>query len=59
MSIKEKIKLIGTVKTVLIKGLTVDVEVLDYKNSWGKDRWLVTPVAGQGETWIEEFDSKI
>lgn len=53
MGIKEKAAVIGTVRSTLIGGLIVEVKVLDYKCSWGKDRWLITPVAGSGETWIE------
>lgn len=59
MSIKDKMVVIGTTRSILINGLTIDVEVLDYKCSWGKDRWLVTPISGQGEIWVESFDSKI
>lgn len=60
MSIKDKVAVIGTVKTIAMggasfdgKGLLVEVTVLDYKTSWGKDRWLVTPVAGSGQIWVE------
>lgn len=50
---KEKMEIIDSVQTISLGGLTVEVTVLDYKNSWGKDRWLVTPVAGEGQTWVE------
>lgn len=33
--------------------LLVMVEVIDYKNSYGQDRWLVTPTSGSGETFVE------
>lgn len=38
------------------KGLTVMVEVLDFKVSYGQDRWLVKPVSGEGTCWVEELD---
>jgi hypothetical protein len=25
----------------------------DYKSQWGRDRWLVEPVAGSGQVWVE------
>lgn len=53
MSIKEKMGVIGTTRSLLLGGLIVEVKVLDYKCSWGKDRWLVTPIAGSAETWVE------
>lgn len=33
--------------------LMVDVKILDYKRSYGRDRWLVTPVSGSGQVWVE------
>lgn len=53
MSIKDKVAIIGTVNWISLGSITVEVTILDYKCSWGKDRWLVTPVAGTGETWVE------
>ena len=35
------------------KGLEIEVEVKDHKNSYGKDRCLVTPISGKGEVWME------
>ena len=49
----DKLKVIGTQRFITFGTITVEVKVLDYKNSWGKDRWLVAPVAGTGETWVE------
>jgi hypothetical protein len=31
----------------------VDCVVRDVKNSWGKNRLLVAPVAGDGQVWVE------
>jgi len=33
--------------------VAVEVEILDFKNSYGKDRWLVTPRTGAGQMWVE------
>jgi hypothetical protein len=58
MSYAENAKLIGQIATIVLGGLTVEVEVLDYKNSYGKDRWLVKPVAGAGQVWVEKISTK-
>ena len=33
--------------------LWIDCVVEDVKNSWGKNRLLVRPVAGDGRVWVE------
>lgn len=38
--------------------LRINVEVIDFKNSYGKDRWLVRPLEGSGEIWVEKIDIK-
>jgi hypothetical protein len=34
-------------------GLLVPVKVTDYKCVYGKDRWLINPVGGSGERFVE------
>ena len=34
---------VGEERTITLGGLQIRVNVLDYKNSYGKDRWLVMP----------------
>jgi hypothetical protein len=68
MTIKEKLARVGTEATVKMlvsitdkmEKLTVDVIVKDYKSSYGRDRWLVSPKSGSGQIWAEnvEFKSK-
>ena len=53
MGTVEKVKLVGEIKRIRAGEIMVDVKVLDYKFSYGRDRWLVTPVAGKGEVWVE------
>lgn len=53
MSYKENSKLIGKKATISIGGLDIAVKILDYKFSYGRNRWLVTPVAGEREIWTE------
>ena len=44
---------IGATVAVRMQDLTIDCQVIDAKNSWGKVRLLVQPVAGRGEQWVE------
>ena len=39
--------------TVKLGGLVVEVTVIDVKNSYGRDRYLISPVSGTGEIWVE------
>ncbi len=53
---KEKLEKIGT--RALLKtawGFEIWVEIIDYKNSYGRDRWLVKPASGKGEAWVENL----
>lgn len=54
MSYAKQAAVIGKRGYIKLGGLEVSIEVLDYKNSYGKDRWLVTPLSGAGEIWVEE-----
>lgn len=56
--LKEKIAIIGTEQDIPLGMLMVKVTVLDYKQSYGKDRWLVTPVSGDGQVWVEKDFTK-
>lgn len=38
------------------KAMQVNVKVLDYKYSWGHNRFLVTPASGTGEVWKNAVD---
>ncbi len=51
---KEKLEKIGQVGKIQVGGLEVEVKTLDYKFSWGRDRWLVEPISGQGQVWSEQ-----
>ncbi len=53
---KEKLQRIGT--KALLKtawGFEIWVEIKDFKQSYGRDRWLVTPASGKGEAWVENI----
>ncbi len=51
---KEEIeKYVGKTATITIIGLTVRVKIINIKNSWGHLRYLITPIEGSGESWVE------
>lgn len=52
----EKIKKIGKKAIVTFNNLKFEVFIVLFKNSFGRDRWLVKPVAGSGETWVENVE---
>ena len=56
---KNKIQdFVGKVATIKLGGLVVDVKVIDVKNSYGRDRYLISPVKGEGEVWVEAINLK-
>lgn len=50
---KEKMQHIGKTVLVNFSKIKIEVEIKDYKCSYGRDRWLVSPIAGNGEQWVE------
>ena len=48
-------KLLQTKVHVNQRGLNVKVIILDVKRSYGKVRYLVTPVEGNGQIWVENI----
>lgn len=54
---KEQItKYVGQKGIIQLGGLKVEVDILDFKMSYGRERFLVTPVSGEGEVWVESVD---
>lgn len=59
MSIKDLLnKYIDKEATVFNGGLTIDVIIKDVKVTWGRERYLICPVAGKGEVWVESVNLK-
>ena len=52
---QDKLKLIGQTAQIKEKELLIDIEIIDFKQSWGKNRYLITPIAGSGEIWVENI----
>ena len=60
MSVKEMALAIGaTGELSQGDGLGVSVKVLDAKSAYGTIRYLVTPLAGSGSTWVMSNRVKI
>jgi hypothetical protein len=55
---KELLEKIGKEAKCKLGGLLVTVIVLDVKVSYGKTRYLITPIAGSGEIWVEGLNFK-
>ncbi len=50
---KEVETYVGKKAVVELGGLTVEVKIIDVKKSYGRDRFLISPVSGKGEVWVE------
>lgn len=55
MSVNNLKEFIGKHGTIELSGLTIKVMVRDIKETWGRTRYLVTPVAGSGEIFVENI----
>jgi hypothetical protein len=55
---KEKFAQIGKTGTISIGRMKVDVKIKDYKYTYGRDRWLISPLSGTGEMWVENLTLK-
>jgi hypothetical protein len=55
MSIKEMAEAIGRLASwnpAADAALSVDVRIQDVRRAYGRTDYLITPVAGTGETWV-------
>lgn len=59
MTAREAKNLLGKVGALTMGDLTVDVEILDVREVFGRTDFLVTPVAGSGQTWRAEHNVKV
>lgn len=46
-------KYVGKAAYVFMGGLKIQVDIKDVKMTWGKERFLITPVTGEGTVWVE------
>lgn len=52
MAVADIRKKIGKNATMEIDKFKISVSVMDAKNSYGQDRYLVTPDGGTGSAWV-------
>lgn len=52
--LSDKITKLNTQARYTINGMSIPVMVLDYKHSYGCDRWQITPVGGNGKQWVQK-----
>ena len=50
---REQMQAVGRVGTIQVGALRVRVTVIEAKRAYGHVRYLVTPVAGGGEQWMQ------
>lgn len=55
-TIKELVADIGKTGSIYIQGLRIAVSVTDVKVSYGKPRWMVTPITGAEQIWVESIE---
>lgn len=53
MSIKEMAENIGREGAITMDGVRVYVRILDVKQAYGNLRYLITPLEGIGQTWVD------
>lgn len=51
-------KYVGKKATIELGDLVIEVKIIDVKLAWGKERYQVTPVSGEGEAWFETINLK-
>lgn len=53
--LQEKLKTYLNKKGIVrVGGLEIKVTIKDFKISYGKERFLIEPIAGNGEIWTEK-----
>lgn len=54
MTMLESQKIIGARALLRVEAFSVMVEVMDVKQAYGNTRYLVQPVNGHGEAWVDK-----
>ena len=47
---------VGKGATINIKGMKFEVLTKDVRMNYGKKKFLVSPMSGSGESWVEEIE---
>ena len=59
MTMLESQKIIGARALLRVEAFSVMVEVMDVKQAYGNTRYLVEPIGGHGEAWVDKSRIKI
>ena len=59
MTTLESQKIIGARALLRVEAFSVMVEVMDVKQAYGNTRYLVEPIGGHGEAWVDKSRIKI
>ena len=55
MTAQEMAQILGRIGEIRIAGITVHVRVIDVKMAYGVPRYQVEPLAGSGNTWVQDI----
>ena len=56
MTTKQGFPLIGATGYIYYNGLKIRVGITDVKQSYGKTRYEVEPMEGEGRAWVESIE---
>jgi len=59
MTMLESQKIIGANAFLRVEAFSVMVEIMDVKQAYGNTRYLVEPIGGHGEAWVDKSRIKI
>lgn len=54
MNASEIVKLLNTTVSITVEGFTIQVKIVDAKKAYGCTRYLVEPVNGSGQQWVND-----
>ena len=54
VSIMEIADRVGKQAAYNINGINVDIKIIDIRQVYGNTRYLITPLAGTGQIWVNE-----
>lgn len=43
----------------MVRGVRINVQVIDVKNAYGNERFLISPLSGSGEVWVDSGRCKL
>jgi hypothetical protein len=52
MSAKELMEKVGTIAVISMEKIRIEVRITDARYNFGRTEYLVKPLAGAGEQWI-------